>query len=220
MPAADSLPAAPPAANGPLSRPPIAALPTAPSAPRPRRAGRTLLLVGGWLAAAAALVVAVGLGAWNVALQRDLERRGQEVVTRQRAIDALAQGGQLVAFDVRGPGLGSARGSVLRPAGGQPVAIIDGLSRPADGHVYQLWAVHADRAVDLGTFLPEERGPSIIPLGDLGSAQAVAVTVEAGRVPQPTSPPVLVAPLRVTGAIPTGIVTSALPAPLTSAGWQ
>src|SRR5262245_25679144 len=44
-----------------------------------RRAGRSWWQQPGWYAAAAALVLAVGLAAWNVSLRRDLDQRDTEL---------------------------------------------------------------------------------------------------------------------------------------------
>lgn len=148
-----------------------------------------------WLAAAAVLLLAVGMGAWNIRLQRDLRARDDRLAAQERALAALAQGGQLTAFTVTGPGVGGARGTVLRPAQGQAVVALEGLARPPDGRVYQLWAMRGGQPVDLGTFTPGDDGRSVITLPDLTGADAVAVTVEARRVAAPTSAPVLVAPL-------------------------
>lgn len=166
-----------------------------------RGATRRAWALPGWLAAAAVFAVAVGLGAWNVSLQRDLRDRDDELAAQQQALASLARGGQVVAFNVA-PQLAGARGAVLRPAQGQPVVVLEGLRRPEGGAVYQLWAMQGGRPVDLGVFLPDEDGLSVIPLPDLTGAEAVAVTVEPRRVPQPTADPVLVAPFSSRTALP------------------
>jgi hypothetical protein len=174
------------------------ALPPRPAAAPARPADRVVLRPGrawpAWLAAAAVLVLAAGLGVWNISLRRELRDRERELAADRASLAALAGGGEIVAFTVS-PQLAGARGALLRPAQGLPVVVFSGLSRPPEGWVYQLWAMHADYVRDLGTFLPTDDGRAIITLSDLAGAGAVAVTLEQGRVAQPTGAPVLIAPL-------------------------
>ena len=165
------------------------------SAPVPLRRARSWF---GWLAAAAVFLIALGLCAWNIQLQRSLDDRREELAAQDQALAALARGGQPVAFNVS-PQLAGARGAVVRPAQGRPVAVLEGLRRPEGGRLYQLWAVRAGQAIDMGTFLPDDGGVSVIPLDDLTGVDAVAVTVERRREQQPTSEPVLRAALGVSG---------------------
>lgn len=180
---------------------PPAAEPAPAPAPRPvhpavETAGRPPRWRPAWLAAAAALLLAVGLGGWNVKLQRDLSARDDRLAAQDRAITSLAQGGRLVALNVQSPDLGAARGSVLLPAQGPAVMAVAGLARPAEGRVYELWAIHQGQPpVALSTFVPGEDGRAVMTLPDIAGALAVAVTVERGRVEQPSGPPVLLAPL-------------------------
>ena len=174
---------------------------TAPRPPEPptRLPARRLRALPAWLAAAAVLVMAVGLGAWNFQLQRELRDRDRDLARQQAQqqdlLGALARGGQLVKFSVATPELAGADGAVLRSAQGQPVVALTGLRRPGEGLVYQLWAIHGNRATDLGIFLPDENGHFVGTLPDLTGADAVAVTVERGREASPTRDPVLVANL-------------------------
>ncbi len=146
----------------------------------------------GWWAAAV-LLLALGLSLWNVELRRVLDRREAQLTAQQRVIDAVARGALVVPFTAA-PGLGGARGAVVWEAGQQPIVVFEGLPQPPRGRVYQLWAIRAGRPEDLGmTFRPGADGRFLTVLPELSAVEAVAVTVETGHVPQPTSPPVLTA---------------------------
>lgn len=160
------------------------------SVPRPRPV---------WLAAAAVLMLALGVAVWNVQLRRTLDRREAQLTTQQRVVDAVARGARVVPFTVA-PGLGGARGAVIWEAGQPPIVVFEGLPPPPAGHVYQLWAIRAGRPEDIGmVFQPGADGRFLGAMPNLPAMEAVAVTVEAGRVPQPTGPPLLIAEL-TTGA--------------------
>ncbi len=167
--------------------------PTAPSLPV---RGRFRALPA-WLAAAAAVALAIGLGAWNVSLRRDLQARDDQLATEQEALAAITRGGQLVAFNIVGPRAEGAHGVLVRPTQGEgrPVVAMEGLARLAGGQVYQLWAIHGDQPRDLGVFVPDGSGRSFLTVPELSGADAVAVTVEPRRVEAPTSAPVMVARL-------------------------
>jgi anti-sigma-K factor RskA len=68
-----------------------------------------------------------------------------------------------------------------------------GLDRPDAGMVYQLWAIHDDEKVGMGTFMPAATGEVAVVIEDAGSDAVWAVTVEPeGGSDQPTSDPVAV----------------------------
>jgi hypothetical protein len=171
---------------------PPAVLPSRPRAVPVDRRGRWG--VAGWWTAAAVLLIAVGLGIWNVRLHSDLSAREDRLAAQDQALAALAQGGRLVPFTAA-PQVGGAHGVVIRPTGGRAIVALAGVPRPEDGKVYQLWALRAGRAEDLGIFRPDDDGRVVIPLPDLDGADAVAVTVELHRQAQPTGAPVLQASL-------------------------
>lgn len=148
----------------------------------------------GWLAAAAALLVVAGLGAWNLRLQNQLNQRDDRLARQQRTIDAIA-GGDSVAFLPNGPQLLGARASVILPAEGPPLAVFERLAPPRDGGVYQLWVIRGGQPQDLGLITPDAGGRTVITLPEVRGADVIAVTIEPRHVAQPTGPQVLVAPI-------------------------
>ncbi|WP_432493648.1 anti-sigma factor [Kineococcus auxinigenes] len=154
------------------------------------------------VAAAGIVVAAVGTG---VALdaRSDAERARQvaaaQLQQRQDAQETLEQVAALVAsgesVTVQASSGGSA--TVVR-AGDRAAVVTAGLPAPGEGHAYQLWLVH-DQGVTPAGMLPgagEQDGPAVALVEGLGAATALGLSVEpAGGSRQPTTTPVVVAPL-------------------------
>ncbi|HEX7173369.1 MAG TPA: anti-sigma factor [Candidatus Limnocylindria bacterium] len=133
--------------------------------------------------AAVGLAAAVGLGAWNLDLNRQLAERDEAL----RAV-ASADAAYAVA--------GSAGSGWVLETDGQAIFLADALAAlPAD-QLYALWLIGPEgEPVAVGT-LTDTEGVAFATLErELGSATTFAVTVESGRVDAPTSDPVLVASL-------------------------
>lgn len=133
--------------------------------------------------AAVALAAAVGLGAWNLDLNRQLAERDD-------ALRAVASADAAYAVT------GSAGSGWVLESDGQAIFLADALADlPAD-RIYELWLIGPEGApVAVGT-LTDTDGVAIATLERaLGSATTFAVTVEAERVDAPTTDPVLVASL-------------------------
>jgi len=179
-----------------------------------RRGSRAL---PGWLAAAAALVLASGLGLWALQLRTSLdamnarvERAEAEVVRIQRTIGEAqeqtrilqAQNAVLFAPDTlrvdlagEGPAPGSKARAFMSRNSGVAFAADQLPALPAD-QVYQLWVVPQNAApVSAGFLTPDASGHASLffPMPpDVTTPQALAVTVEpAGGVPAPTGSRVL-----------------------------
>jgi hypothetical protein len=194
------------------SRPP-AARPGSGAAPVP---GGTRALPG-WLAAAAALVLASGLGLWALQLRGSLEamharvdRAEAEVVRIQRAVGEAqqqtrilqAQNSVLFAPDTlrvdlagEGPAPGSTARAFMSRHSGVAFAANELPALPPD-KVYQLWVVpqQGQPPVSAGLLAPDPSGHASLffPMPANLSAAALAVTVEpAGGVPAPTGSRVL-----------------------------
>ncbi|MEO5823695.1 MAG: anti-sigma factor [Vicinamibacteraceae bacterium] len=179
----------------------------------------------GWLAAAAALVLASGLGLWALQLRGSLEamnarvdRAEAEVVRIQRTVDEAQQQTRVLQahnsvlfapdtlrVDLAGEGsapTSKARAFMSRHSGLAFAA--DQLpALPAD-KVYQLWVVpQGDKPVPInaGLLAPDASGHASLFFdmpANVPLAAALAVTVEpAGGVPAPTGARVLL------GAVPT-----------------
>jgi anti-sigma-K factor RskA len=180
-----------------------------------RRESRAL---PGWLAAAAALVLASGLGLWALQLRTSLdamnarvERAEAEVVRIQRTLGEAqeqtrvleARNSVLFAPDTlrvdlagqAGTPASSARAFVSRHSG-LAFAANQLPALPAD-KVYQLWVIAPDRPpVNAGLLAPDASGHATLFFelpADLPPPAVLAVTVEpAGGVPAPTGDKVLV----------------------------
>lgn len=182
--------------------------------------------LGGWLAAAAALVLASGLGLWALQLRTSLDamnarvdRAEAEVVRIQRTLGEAqnqtrvlqAHNSVLFAPDTlrvnlagEGPAPGSkARAFMSRHSG--VVLVANQLpALPAD-KVYQLWVVPVGAApVSAGLLAPDPSGHASLffPMpADVTAPQALAVTVEpAGGLPAPSGSRVLLGSVPVATA--------------------
>jgi hypothetical protein len=146
------------------------------------------------------LLAALGLGAWNLQLQRDLDARDNRAAAQAQALDAVARGA--VSTFAALADVGEARGILVRPENGRPVVVLTGLRRPEGAQVYQLWAIRGGQPQDIGIFRPDAAGRAAVELPDLSGAELVAITLEPRRMPQPTTSPILAAPLRTSSAAP------------------
>ena len=173
---------------------------------------------GGWLAAAAALVIAAGLGAYAMQL------RGRVGVLESRLHDAVlrADAGELRVADLRRTALESQSTVAVLTApdlaridlAGQPAAprasarafwsrsrgmvfTASSLPPPPAGRIYQLWVVTAQPApISAGLLKPDDNGRVDARFDtppDIPAPVAIAVTLEpAGGVPAPTGEKYLV----------------------------
>jgi anti-sigma-K factor RskA len=147
----------------------------------PRPAPRAL---APWLAAAAALILFAG-AAWQAT------RRGADH-DRSMAIVAAAD---LVRFDLRADGPGSARARALWSHRHGMVFTAEGLAPLPEGRTYQLWVISRGAPISAGVFdVTDGRARMVMATPDtLTQVDAVAVTVEpAGGLPAPSTSPILV----------------------------
>lgn len=165
------------------------------------------------LAAAAALVAAVGLGVWSADLRDELQvalARAdslREVALRadsvERALAELRRDLATVASPsasvqtLAGTDLQpDARARVfVDPKTGRALLFAYELPILSKDEVYQLWAIRGDQPESLGTFTAADEGPARVELPSLErvtGADALAVTIEpAPGQPAPTGPMVL-----------------------------
>ena len=181
----------------------------------------------GWLAAAAALVLASGLGLWALQLRSSLEemnarvdRAEAEVVRIQRAVGEAEQRTRLLqahadvlfapdTLRVDLAGQAGAPTSTGRAFMSRDTGIAFAANQlptlPAD-KVYQLWVIPQGQApVSAGLLQPDAKGHASIffemPAG-LPPPETVAVTIEpAGGVPAPTGSMVLVGKVAAAPAV-------------------
>jgi anti-sigma-K factor RskA len=194
--------------------------------PESRAGTRRSGALPGWLAAAAALVLASGLGLWALQLRTSLDdmrarvdRAESEVVELRRTIDQSqaqarvlqARNDLLFAPDLQRVDLagqpvapGSTARAFMSRNRGMAFAASQLPALPAD-RVYQLWVIPQGQApVSAGLLQPDAGGNAStffeMPAG-LPPPQVVAVTIEpAGGVPAPTGDKVLVGTVPVAAA--------------------
>jgi anti-sigma-K factor RskA len=182
-----------------------------PSAPTRRAPGRPALT---WLAAAAAILVAVGFGLKNFALSTTLAGRDSTIAEQRQALSQqqqqlmkdeatlaalLAPGVQLVQLTKQGdpdPRIQLYWDRVHNTA----VLHASKLTPTPPGRTYQLWFIRDGKPVPSVTFDVAPAGDALlrevtVPTG--GALSAAAITQEpAGGSQQPTTPILLVGPLQ------------------------
>lgn len=137
-----------------------------------RRSNRSRWLSPALMAAAALLVVAVGLGIWNVGLQRRLDSRSTPR-DQQAVLTALASGAQVTPLTSEN----GIQAQLVRPAGNGTAYVVGTMPAPPPGKAYQAWLIHDGRPVGAGVF--KSSGFAIMPIrGDLNGAQLLAFTLE------------------------------------------
>ncbi len=167
-------------ATTPQEHRPAAVTPT--PAREPKRAWWRLQPVMAGVAAVA-LAAAVGLGAWGLSLNAQLAER-------EDALRAVANAE--AAFAVAGS---AGAGWVIESGDVAHFVAEDLAELPAD-HIYELWLLDAAGTPTAVGTLEDPDDLVVVALEhDLAGATTFAVTVEAERVDQPTSDPVLVASL-------------------------
>jgi anti-sigma-K factor RskA len=128
------------------------------------RRGRVLLIAGWAVAACLAVVAFLGL------LGRREERERLEVLE--------AAGARSATLDPQTPDHGALRGrAVYDAATGRAVFVLENY-RPPEGKDYELWAIKGGKPVSLGVARTDARGGASILLRDLGTIDALAVSLE------------------------------------------
>jgi anti-sigma-K factor RskA len=171
-------------------------VPTAPPAPvpfpgpaappgRPTTARRAATWFP-WLAAAAALLVSLGVGVWNAQLQNELRQQAAVLDLYESARQTWALAGTAEAP--------AAHGLVaVPPGGGRPVVVLQDLPNQPSSRTYQVWIIRDGQPVSAAVLRPGQEGQQRVELQqDLAGVQTVAVSVEpAGGSLSPTGPIVL-----------------------------
>ncbi|MBD0348527.1 MAG: anti-sigma factor [Thermoleophilia bacterium] len=151
--------------------------------PLPRR--WTLPALGG--VAAVAAVAALALGVWSVSLssQLDDERSAREATERALAFAADP--------DAARTELTGAEGSLVVGEGRSAALVVCRLAEAPGGKTYEAWVIQGGRPQPAGVF-DGGAGCRAVPLErPVPAGATVAVTIEDGRVAQPTGEPVITA---------------------------
>lgn len=164
---------------------------------------------GGWLAAAASLLLLLGIGTYagrlrarvaelesaTAALRAERGRLQGRVAENERTLASLS--GPDVRVVTLAGGRTAPNGRMFwDPPTGRWTFFAHNLPAVRPGREYQLWLVTADHKISAGTFRPGPRGDAMVQAEyklDPAALQAIAVTEEpAGGLPAPSGDIVLV----------------------------
>jgi hypothetical protein len=162
----------------------------------------------GWLAAAAAVLLLIGLGAWAArlkgrydtlsqryaALEDDRETLARAIARRDSTLEALGAPGVRV-IDLASTQQKSPGGRMFwDPRRAKWIFFAHGLPALRPGRDYQMWLITADGPISAGTFRPHADGSAEMEATYQlpGQLRAVAVTDEPeGGRPQPSTAPII-----------------------------
>ncbi len=146
-----------------------------------------------WVASIAAVLLIVGLAAWNVSLRRDLDgaQAYGAAVDRVLALAGTA-GGQAAILAPAKPGGPSGIAAV--GADGTVRIAMRGLAPTAGSEVYEAWVIEADKTpVAIGSFVPDAAGFGTLAAerAPTGPGVTIALTREPTSGRTTPTPPVL-----------------------------
>ena len=149
-----------------------------------------------WLAVAAAILIAVGVGVYAVRLQRQVVNL-QARFDQAQATTAVLAAPDLARIDLQGqPAAPDARARALWSRSRGLVFTAANLPPAPAGKNYQVWVVTAQAPISAGLLMPDAMGGGTqyyMTAPDIAAPVAVAVTLEpAGGVPAPTGDKYLV----------------------------
>jgi anti-sigma-K factor RskA len=202
-------PVTPPTSSRPVT-PEAGSAPVAPSplhgkgdgASRGGGRRRALPPVARWLAAAAAvlLVAGVGTGVWGLQAQQQRDAALRELAAAQTSrsgvIDRILSEPDAKVQEVPAPG--GATMLIAHSKDAQLAGVVTiGMAAPPAGKAYELWLIDAGGAAKPAGLVAVAEGSTWNELpGGLDGAALLGVTVEpAAGSPQPTTQPILLAPI-------------------------
>jgi anti-sigma-K factor RskA len=131
--------------------------------------------------AAAAALVAIGLGVWATSLSHSLDRE-------REAKDGYAQALRLLGGGAQAKALVDAEGALLvPPGGGEAALVVCGLSPAPTGKTYEAWVIEGGTPRPAGLFRGGSGCPPVLLEREVPDGAVVAVTLERkGGVQKPT----------------------------------
>ncbi|MET0771941.1 MAG: anti-sigma factor [Candidatus Limnocylindrales bacterium] len=146
-----------------------------------------------WIGLAAAAVIALLLGGWNLTLQRQVSDADQQLALVRQAVAAASDPTSTVAQLAGTDAAPGASGMVVIPATGTGYVMVQGLPALPDDQVYQAWYLAGGTPTSAGLMDPSGSGVTVMAgLEPIPGTDTIALTVEpAGGVPQPTGAIVL-----------------------------
>jgi Anti-sigma-K factor rskA len=168
--------------------PAVDAVTPAPVIPFERRERATRPSRVVWVGLAAAAVIALLLGGWNLSLQRQVSDADQQLALVRQAVAAASDPTSTVAQLAGTEAAPGASGMVVIPESGTGYLMVQGLPALADDQVYQAWYLVGGAPTSAGLMDPTGSGITVMAgLAPIPGTDTIALTVEpAGGVPQPT----------------------------------
>jgi anti-sigma-K factor RskA len=141
-----------------------------------------------WIGLAAAAVIALLLGGWNLSLQRQVSDADQQLALVRQAVAAASDPTSTVAPIAGTDAAPGVSGMVVIPASGTGYLLIQGLPSLTDDQVYQAWYLAGGVPTSAGLMDPSGTGITVMAgLDPVEGTDTIALTVEpAGGMPQPT----------------------------------
>jgi anti-sigma-K factor RskA len=133
--------------------------------------------------AAAAALVAVGLGIWASSLSRSLDRERSAKAGYARALELLSGGAQVKALtDAEG-------GLLVTPGGDEAALVVCGLTPAPSDKTYEAWVIKGKTPRPAGLFRGGSGCPPVLLDRKVPTGAIVAVTLERkGGAQKPTGP--------------------------------
>jgi anti-sigma-K factor RskA len=141
-------------------------------------------------AVAAAFVLLVGVGAVWVQQQRhgDVQRQYEALQEAQERTGQILAAGDA---EVRSTSVGGGTVTVaVSERLGDGVVLVENLPAPPEGRVYQVWRIADGAPTSIGVFDEGQRTGGV-PMGSLGGADTVGVTLEPPGGSAAPTPPIL-----------------------------
>jgi hypothetical protein len=179
------------AAPAPAPAPPATA--AAPAAPTRGWDFGALLRRPVWAAAAAALVVALAFGAWNVQLRNDLAGLEAYRANVVKVLDAAAKPGAQLAVLADPSGAPGPSGLAAVGPDGEVAIVMRNLAPTSGSQVYEAWLIGDDQVpVPIGGFQVGSSGTAALATSHppLGEGVVVALTLEPHEGATTPTPPI------------------------------
>ena len=135
--------------------------------------------------AAAAACAAIGLGLWAASLSGKLDSERAALGDRERLVAVLAD------LDAARISVSGAEGTLVVARTGEAALLVTGLERAPQGMVYEAWVIEDGKPAPAGTFSSGGERTAVVLDRPVPVGAVVAVTLEPGRVEQPTGEPLL-----------------------------
>jgi hypothetical protein len=141
-----------------------------------------------WIGLAAAAVIALLLGGWNLSLQQQRTTNDQQLALVRQAIAVAADPTSRVATLTGTDAAPGVSGMAVVPASGTGYIMLQGLPTLSGGQVYQAWYLAEGVPTSAGLMPPTSSGVTVMAgLDPTAGTDTIALTIEpVGGVEAPT----------------------------------